>query len=408
MAERYKFGDYLVPMATELATALPQLQRQGQQHLLEQAKLALDNRKEERFAEEAAEDREYRDKTFRQNVELQRQQQKFRDDQAKRTEMNNMLRLAKTPAQEAMIYNRYGMPEMAAEVEKQGEIEEGHKDSLRSFYSKAENHDIMTTGAAILQTLDPTKPEYTRVFERFDKAIEDEKSNLPELLAHPYYGALYNAKIAQLKLPNANIVTIGADIKRIQAEFLKSQGGGTGDAGDDDTGGAGGDEEEQDSDYAADLLNEKVFEPEGALSFLPEAERKKAKKAVAPLEEQYDVLTAQLSTLVSQRKAKYDDYEAKKKELKKKGKQLRYYAKIKDKAKLKEVSDSHRKLASEVNALSKEVDRLKTLQMGFGATPTAMDIADQSLGAQIVRAQQEILKLQRQSKRLSGQPVYSS
>ena len=408
MAERYKFGDYLVPMATELATALPQLQRQGQQHLLEQAKLALDNRKEERFAEEAAEDREYRDKTFRQNVELQRQQQKFRDDQAKRTEMNNMLRLAKTPAQEAMIYNRYGMPEMAAEVEKQGEIEEGHKDSLRSFYSKAENHDIMTTGAAILQTLDPTKPEYTRVFERFDKAIEDEKSNLPELLAHPYYGALYNAKIAQLKLPNANIVTIGADIKRIQAEFLKSQGGGTGDAGDDDTGGAGGDEEEQDSDYAADLLNEKVFEPEGALSFLSEAERKKAKKAVAPLEEQYDVLTAQLSTLVSQRKAKYDDYEAKKKELKKKGKQLRYYAKIKDKAKLKEVSDSHRKLASEVNALSKEVDRLKTLQMGFGATPTAMDIADQSLGAQIVRAQQEILKLQRQSKRLSGQPVYSS
>ena len=408
MAERYKFGDYLVPMATELATALPQLQRQGQQHLLEQAKLALDNRKEERFAEEAAEDREYRDKTFRQNVELQRQQQKFRDDQAKRTEMNNMLRLAKTPAQEAMIYNRYGMPEMAAEVEKQGEIEEGHKDSLRSFYSKAENHDIMTTGAAILQTLDPTKPEYTRVFERFDKAIEDEKSNLPELLAHPYYGALYNAKIAQLKLPNANIVTIGADIKRIQAEFLKSQGGGTGDAGDDDTGGAGGDEEEQDSDYAADLLNEKVFEPEGALSFLLEAERKKAKKAVAPLEEQYDVLTAQLSTLVSQRKAKYDDYEAKKKELKKKGKQLRYYAKIKDKAKLKEVSDSHRKLASEVNALSKEVDRLKTLQMGFGATPTAMDIADQSLGAQIVRAQQEILKLQRQSKRLSGQPVYSS
>jgi len=408
MAERYKFGDYLVPMATELATALPQLQRQGQQHLLEQAKLALDNRKEERFAEEAAEDREYRDKTFRQNVELQRQQQKFRDDQAKRTEMNNMLRLAKTPAQEAMIYNRYGMPEMATEVEKQGEIEEGHKDSLRSFYSKAENHDIMTTGAAILQTLDPTKPEYTRVFERFDKAIEDEKSNLPELLAHPYYGALYNAKIAQLKLPNANIVTIGADIKRIQAEFLKSQGGGTGDAGDDDTGGAGGDEEEQDSDYAADLLNEKVFEPEGALSFLSEAERKKAKKAVAPLEEQYDVLTAQLSTLVSQRKAKYDDYEAKKKELKKKGKQLRYYAKIKDKAKLKEVSDSHRKLASEVNALSKEVDRLKTLQMGFGATPTAMDIADQSLGAQIVRAQQEILKLQRQSKRLSGQPVYSS
>ena len=407
MAERYKFGDYLVPMATDLMTALPQLQRQGQQHLLEQAKLALDNRKEERFAEEAVEDREYRDKTFRQNVELQRQQQKFRDDQAKRTEMNNMLRLAKTPAQEAMIYNRYGMPDMATEVEKQGEIEEGHKDSLRSFYSKAENHDIMTTGAAILQTLDPTKPEYTRVFERFDKAIEDEKSNLPELLAHPYYGALYNAKIAQLKLPNANIVTIGADIKRIQAQFLKSQGGGTG-GGDDDTGGAGGDEEEQDSDYAADLLNEEVFEPEGALSFLPEAERKKAKKAVAPLEEQYDVLTAQLSTLVSQRKAKYDDYEAKKKELKKKGKQLRYYAKIKDKAKLKEISDSHRNLASEVNALYKEVDHLKTLEMGFGATTAAMHRGEQSLGAQIARTQQEILKLQRQSKRLSGQPVYSS
>ena len=407
MAERYKFGDYLVPMATDLMTALPQLQRQGQQHLLEQAKLALDNRKEERFAEEAAEDREYRDKTFRQNVELQRQQQKFRDDQAKRTEMNNMLRLAKTPAQQAMIYNKYGMPDMATEVEKQGEIEEGHKDSLRSFYSKAENHDIMTTGAAILQTLDPTKPEYTRVYERVDKAVEDEKSNLPELLADPYYGALYNAKIAQLKLPNANIVTIGADIKRIQAQFLKSQGGGTG-GGDDDTGGAGGDEEEQDSDYAADLLNEEVFEPEGALSFLPEAERKKAKKAVAPLEEQYDVLTAQLSTLVSQRKAKYDDYEAKKKELKKKGKQLRYYAKIKDKAKLKEISDSHRNLASEVNALYKEVDHLKTLEMGFGATTAAMHRGEQSLGAQIARTQQEILKLQRQSKRLSGQPVYSS
>ena len=168
------------------------------------------------------------------------------------------------------------------------------------------------------------------------------------------------------------------------------------------------DEEEQDSDYAADLLNEEVFEPEGALSFLPKEEREKAKKAVAPLEEQYDVLTAQLSSLENQRKAKYDDLEAKKKALKTKGKQLRYYAKIKDKAKLKEANAAHRALASEVNALSKEVDRLKTLQMGFGATPTAMDIADQSLGAQIVRAQREILKLQRQSKRLSGQPVYSS
>ena len=74
------------------------------------------------------------------------------------------------------------------------------------------------------------------------------------------------------------------------------------------------------------------------------------------------------------------------------------YNKTGNKVKVQELSKSYGKLQSEITTLSGEVSKLKRT-----GTPTKFD---KSLGAEIYRINQKINSLKRQSRRLSGQPVY--
>jgi len=273
MAERYKFGDYLVPMATDLATALPQLQRQGQQYLLEQAKLALDNRKEERFAEEAAEDREYRDKTFRQNTELQRQQQKFREDQAKRTEMNNMLRFAKTPAQQATILNKFGKPEMAAQVKAEGDKVEDQNTIVESYWTESlgsSPKDVVIAGKSALANIDLTHANYSSIAERTHKAYQESLNQYQDMLKDPRYKLQYDVLLSRAKMPNADIQGIFDQLDTMAERYEAQRYGQSEDEG--DKSGKGKTIDEQADELVSSLLTGDAFTPEGALDFGPQTE----------------------------------------------------------------------------------------------------------------------------------------
>ena len=273
MAERYKFGDYLVPMATDLATALPQLQRQGQQYLLEQAKLALDNRKEERFAEEAAEDREYRDKTFRQNTELQRQQQKFREDQAKRTEMNNMLRFAKTPAQQATILNKFGKPEMAAQVKAEGDKVEDQNTIVESYWTESlgsSPKDVVIAGKSALANIDLTHANYSSIAERTHKAYQESLNQYQDMLKDPRYKLQYDVLLSRAKMPNADIQGIFDQLDTMAERYEAQRYGQSEDEG--DKSGKGKTIDEQADELVSSLLTGDAFTPEGALDFDPETQ----------------------------------------------------------------------------------------------------------------------------------------
>ena len=198
-------------------------------------------------------------------------------------------------------------------------------------------------------------------------------------------------------MPNADIQGIFDQLDAMKERYKKER---YGDSVDED--GEGKTLEEQENELVSGLIAGDAFTPEGALSFLPASEIQEAKVKVEPLKKQHDVLSSQLTSLKSQRQSVYDNYEAKKKDLSVAIKQVKYYAKIKDKAKLKKANDSYQKLNSEIGSLKREVSKLK-LGEHTGGAPSK---SDKSLGAQISRINLEINSLKRQSRRLSGQPVY--
>ena len=106
----------------------------------------------------------------------------------------------------------------------------------------------------------------------------------------------------------------------------------------------------------------------------------------------------------TQRQGKYDELKSKKDTLSKLAKQIKYYSRVGNKEKSREINKSYRELQSEIASLSGEISKLKTLERGFGTSTVSRQ--DESLGAQITRINQEIGKLRRQSRRLSGQPAY--
>ena len=82
MATRYKRGDVLIPMLNEIAGELPALQRQGQEFLLKQSELALDNRKLNTIEEQ----QKYQNKQVKEQQKLTQQnileQRNFTKEQA--------------------------------------------------------------------------------------------------------------------------------------------------------------------------------------------------------------------------------------------------------------------------------------------------------------------------------------
>jgi len=231
----------------------------------------LDNRKEERFAEEAAEDREYRDKTFRQNTELQRQQQKFREDQAKEKTMNSLLNSVTEPYQKQAIYNKYGMFDMAAQMEAQGDKEEDQKTSLKSFYAANSAKEIVEAGNQTLAGLDPTSAAYGQVVARRDSAFNEIQNSYQDMLKDPRYKFQYDILLASAKMPNADIKGIFEQMDVMADRYEKEKFGGDDDGGGGDDGKALSIDEQAD-ELVSSLLAGDAFTPEGALDFGPQTE----------------------------------------------------------------------------------------------------------------------------------------
>jgi len=397
MATRYQLGDVLLPEAESFASALPKLIAQSKANQLDERRLNQESRKigiAESRAEEAL---AFRDKQARISQQNYLQQQAFQKSQAEEKTMNSLLNSVTEPYQKQAIYNKYGMFDMAAQMEVQGDKEVDQKTSLKSFYAVSSAKDIVEEGSKALEGLDPTSAAYGQVVARRDSAFNEVQNSYQDMLKDPRYKFQYDILLASAKMPNADIKGIFEQMDVMAERYQKERYGES-----EDEVGEGKTLEEQENELVSSLLTGDAFTPEGALSFLPDEEIQRAKEKAEPLKKQHSVLSSQLASLKSQRQSAYDNYEAKKKDLSVAIKQVKYYAKIKDKAKLKKANDSYRKLQSEVNTLKSEVSKLK-LGEHTGGAPSK---SDKSLGAQISRLNLEINSLNRQGRRLTGQPVY--
>jgi len=397
MATRYQLGDVLLPEAESLATAIPKLIAQSTANQLNERRLNQESRRigiAESRAEEAL---AFRDKQARISQQNYLQQQAFQKSQAEEKTMNSLLNSVTEPYQKQAIYNKYGMFDMAAQMEVQGDKEVDQKTSLKSFYAVSSAKDIVEEGSKALEGLDPTSAAYGQVVARRDSAFNEVQNSYQDMLKDPRYKFQYDILLASAKMPNADIKGIFEQMDVMAERYQKERYGES-----EDEVGEGKTLEEQENELVSSLLTGDAFTPEGALSFLPDEEIQRAKEKAEPLKKQHSVLSSQLASLKSQRQSAYDNYEAKKKDLSVAIKQVKYYAKIKDKAKLKKANDSYRKLQSEVNTLKSEVSKLK-LGEHTGGAPSK---SDKSLGAQISRLNLEINSLNRQGRRLTGQPVY--
>jgi hypothetical protein len=399
MATRYQLGDVLLPEAESLAIAIPRVIAQSKANQLSERRLNQESRRIGIAESRIEGDLALRKQQVRISQQNYLQQQEFNKSQAEERTMNSMLSAAKTPSQRAMIYNQYGKYEMAAEVEAEGNKVEDQNTIVENYWSESlgsSPKDVVIAGKSALSNIDLSHPNYSSIAERTDKAYKESLNPYQDMLKDDRNKFHYDILLARAKMPNADIQGIFDQLDTMAERYKLQRYGESGGEG-----GEGKTLEEQESELVSPFVTD-AFTPKGALSFLPESEIQEAKEKVEPLKKQHDVLSSQLTALKSQRQSAYDNYEAKKKDLSVAIKQVKYYAKIKDKAKLKKANDSYRKLQSEVNTLKSEVSKLK-IDEHTGGAPSK---SDKSLGAQISRLNLEINSIKRQSRRLSGQPVY--
>mgnify|MGYP003147019491 CR=1 FL=1 len=411
---RYQFGDVLLPVAEDLATALPRVMAQQQRNELLERQMNQDNRRIDLAEKNAQAQKDFRETQAAKQDTLRQQELDYRKEQDKIKEMNNLLRGATDPARKAMIYSSYGDYTSANYFNDKATEEADYKASLKTFYSTVGDDNIISEAANVLSTLDPTSGAYANVVNTRDQAIARQRNIYADMLKIPEYQARYIPIEAVLKNP----MSTGKDIKNaittvqaLQKDYeTKVLNRGKVSSYEEELEKFKTDEttNEQDktttTDYADDLLNEEVFAPDGQLSFLPATEQAEVKTKIENLEPEYDKLTSELASLESQRKGKYDELEKMKGKLSGLSKQMRYYKRIKDNKRLKEVSSSYRQLQSEITTLSNETKRLKQFERGFGQ-PTKND---DSLAAEIANKRRAIAQLQRQGKRLAGLPVYTN
>lgn len=406
MATRYKRGDVLIPMLNEIAGELPALQRQGQEFLLKQSELALDNRKLNTIEEQ----QKYQNKQVKEQQKLTQQnileQRNFTKEQAKIKERDSLLNSVTEPYQKQAIYNKYGMYDMAAQMKTQGDKEEDQKTSLKGFYAVSSAKDIVSEGNRALEGLDPTSAAYGQVVARRDSAFNEIQNSYQDMLKDPRYKFQYETLLASAKMPNADISGIFDQMDVMAGRFQKEKFGETGVVG---AGSATSQVitkdlsiDEQADQLVTSILDGDAFKPEGALEFLSTEERRSAVEEAKPIQSQFKSVSSKLAVLEKQRQSKYDQLESKKNELSKLAKEVKYYNRTGNKEKTKQASREYRTLQSSIKTLSAEVSKLKQSQTGLG-NPTKFD---KSLGAEISRLNRELGSLKRQGKRLSGQPIY--
>jgi len=266
MANGYKRGDILIPMLNEIAGELPALQRQGQEFLLKQSALALDNRK---FSA-AEEQTKYQNEQVKEQQKLAQQniieQRNFRKEQAKIKERDYLLNSVTEPYQKQAIYNKYGMYDMAAQMKTQGDKEADQKTSLKSFYAVSSAKDIVSEGNKALEGLDPTSAAYGQVVARRDSAFNEIQNSYQDMLKDPRYKFQYDILLASAKMPNADIPGIFEQMDVMADRFEKEK------FGDKDD-----EENEEDKllsidEQAERLVSGMLFKPEDSLDLGPQTE----------------------------------------------------------------------------------------------------------------------------------------
>ena len=270
MANGYKRGDVLIPMLNEIAGELPGLQRQGQEFLLKQSSLALDNRKlnvveeQQKYQNEQAKEQQ---KIAQQNIIEQRT---FRKEQAKIKERDYLLNSVTEPYQKQAIYNKYGMYDMAAQMQTQGDKEADQKTSLKSFYAVSSAKDIVSEGNKALEGLDPTSAAYGQVVSRRDSAFNEIQNSYQDMLKDPRYKFHYDILLASAKMPNADIPGIFGQMDLMSDRFQKEKFGGKDDEEDDN--GKLLSIDEQAEQLVSGFLDGDAFKPKDSLDIGPQTE----------------------------------------------------------------------------------------------------------------------------------------
>jgi len=273
MATRYQLGDVLLPEAENLAIALPRIIAQSKANQLDERRLNQESRRigiaESRIEEALA----FRDKQARISQQNYLQQQDFQKSQAEERTMNSMLSLAKTPSQQAMIYNQYGKYEMAAAVKTEGDKVEDQDNTVKNYWSESlgsSPKDVVIAGKSALANIDLTHANYSSIAERTHKAYQESLNQYQDMLKDPRYKLQYDVLLSRAKMPNADIQGIFDQLDTMAERYEAQRYGQSEDEG--DKSGKGKTIDEQADELVSSLLTGDAFTPEGALDFDPETQ----------------------------------------------------------------------------------------------------------------------------------------
>jgi hypothetical protein len=274
MATRYQLGDVLLPEAESLATAIPKLIAQSKANQLNERRLNQESRRIGIAESKIEEDRAFKRQQARVSQQNHLQQLAFQKSQAEERAMNSMLSAAKTPSQQAMIYNQYGKYEMAAEVEAEGNKVEDQNTIVKNYWSESlgsSYKEAVIAGKSALSNIDITHPNYSSIAERTDEAYRESLNPYQDMMKDPAYKLQANILLAKGKMPNADIQGIFDQLDSMRKRYKKERYGESGDGdGDGDGEGEGKTVEEQAEELVSNLLTGDAFTPEGALDFDPE------------------------------------------------------------------------------------------------------------------------------------------
>ena len=273
MATRYDLGDVLLPEAESLATAIPKLIAQSKANQLNERRLNQESRRIGIAESRIEEDRAFKRQQARISQQNHLQQLEFQKSQAEERTMNSMLRAAKTPSQQAMIYNQYGQYEMAAEVEAEGNKVEDQNTIVESYWSESlgsSPKDVVIAGKSALANIDLSHPNYSSIAERTHKAYQESLNQYQDMLKDPRYKLQYDVLLSRAKMPNADIQGIFDQLDTMAERYEVQRYGEAGVEG--DKSGKGKTIDEQADELVSSLLTGDAFTPEGALDFGPQTE----------------------------------------------------------------------------------------------------------------------------------------
>ena len=268
MATRYELGDVLLPEAESLATAIPKLIAQSKANQLNERRLNQESRRIGIAESRIEEDRAFKRQQARISQQNHLQQLEFQKSQAEERTMNSMLSAAKTPSQQAMIYNQYGKYEMAAEVEAEGNKVEDQNTIVENYWSESlgsSPKDVVIAGKSALSNIDLSHPNYSSIAERTDKAYKESLNPYQDMLKDERYAFEYNILLAKAKMPNADIKGIFEQMDSMAKRYKKERYGEGEGEGDGD--GEGKTVEEQGDELLSSFFTAEDLTPTDTLDF---------------------------------------------------------------------------------------------------------------------------------------------